>query len=172
MRGPVRLGDILEKVVTSCGQDQSAREKLKQGFKENRIFAVWEDAVGQTMALHARPERIQRGQLIVFVSDSAWLQELQFLKTDIKKKLNKRLGRGTVRDIRFQIGKISKSVNLEKYSDAAVKERSSGLSIIDSRILSEIDRQVQCIKDPGVRESVKRYLIASSTSPVDRKGKL
>ncbi len=172
MRGPVHLGKILEKTIISSGLDQESRERLRQGLKENKIFAVWEDSVGQTVALHTRPENIQRGYLTVFVSDSAWMQELQFLKSEIKKKLNRKLGRGTVRDIRFQIGAISAMQNSDRNTQAEQKEDAAGrLSVIDSGVLAKIDDQVRDINDPGVRESVRRYLIASSISSVETRKK-
>jgi hypothetical protein len=169
--GPVRLGKILEKVIISSGLDKETRDRLRQGLKENKIFAVWEDSVGQTVASHSQPEKIQSGYLTVIVSDSAWMQELQFLKSEIKKKLNQKLGRGTVRDIRFQLGTISAMKNSDRDSAAEQKEAAGRLSVIDSRTLAGIDEQVRDIKDPGVRESVRRYLIASSTSSVERKTK-
>lgn len=171
IRHPVRLGEVLEKVVMSAGHDPKTREKLKQGFKENRIYAIWEDAVGETLAGHAQPDRIQRGYLTVFVSDSAWMQELQFLKSEIKKKLNNKLGRGMVRDIRFQIGNISEKKKPDKGSRSAQKNAAQNLTVIDSSILAEVDEHVKDIKDPGVRESVRRYLIASSVSSVERKAR-
>jgi predicted nucleic acid-binding Zn ribbon protein len=59
----------------------------------------WDAAVGPTIARHARPLRLRRGTLVVGVDGAAWMQELQFLKHELRARLNARLGRPVVRDV-------------------------------------------------------------------------
>ena len=68
------------------------------------IWKVWEEAVGRAVAKNAWPSWIKNGRLIVKVSDPIWLQELKFVEEDIRKKLNRRLGRAAVEKIEFKIG--------------------------------------------------------------------
>ncbi len=50
-----------------------------------------------TIAAHAHPERMKRGVLFVAVDSAEWMQELQFLKHELRERLNARLGRPAVR---------------------------------------------------------------------------
>ncbi len=68
------------------------------------MWGVWKEVVGETVARHARPSKIQKGLLFVSVSNSMWMQELQFLKEMVKEKINGRLGRPVIKDIFFVLG--------------------------------------------------------------------
>jgi len=68
------------------------------------IWRVWAEVVGDTISESARPARIRKGRLRVTVSDPIWLQELNFLESTIREKLNKRLGRTAVKTIDFRVG--------------------------------------------------------------------
>ncbi len=81
------------------------RLPLGRRLREYRVWGVWEAAVGETVAHHARPSKIRQGKLFVAVSDPVWLQELHFLKEPIKSELNRRLGEAVVRDIFFFLEK-------------------------------------------------------------------
>jgi predicted nucleic acid-binding Zn ribbon protein len=88
---PARLGDVL----------RSALERLPeaQRLADHALWAHWDAVVGPTLARHARPERLRRGVLVVAVDSPGWMQELQFLKRDLRDRLNARLGRTVVRDL-------------------------------------------------------------------------
>jgi predicted nucleic acid-binding Zn ribbon protein len=69
------------------------------------IWKVWEEVVGEAISESARPSRIKGRRLKVTVSDPIWLQELTFLESDIREKLNGRLGRTAVEKIDFKVGR-------------------------------------------------------------------
>jgi predicted nucleic acid-binding Zn ribbon protein len=69
------------------------------------IWKVWNEVVGETISESARPTRIRKGRLSVTVSDPIWLQELNFLETTIREKLNSKLGRMAVDKIDFRVGR-------------------------------------------------------------------
>jgi predicted nucleic acid-binding Zn ribbon protein len=71
-----------------------------------RIWAIWEEAVGKAIACHARPSWIKNGCLRVNVSDSIWLQELEYVQETIMEKLNGKLGRNAVQKIDFRFGPL------------------------------------------------------------------
>jgi len=70
------------------------------------IWAVWEDAVGKGIADHTHPVWIKNGCLRVNVSDSIWLQELEYVKETVIEKLNGKLGRTAVQKIDFRFGPL------------------------------------------------------------------
>lgn len=63
------------------------------------IWTEWSDVVGATIARHARPRRLRRGVLVVEVDGVEWMHELQYLKADLRTRLNARLGRAAVREV-------------------------------------------------------------------------
>ncbi len=88
---PTRLGDVLRAALD--------RLPFARRLDDYALWAHWDAVVGPTVALHARPLRLQRGVLVVSVDAAEWMQELQFLKHDIRERLNARLGRAAVRDL-------------------------------------------------------------------------
>ena len=90
-RDPERLGDVLRSVL--AGLPTGA------GLEAWTLWSEWDAAVGPTLAQHARPRRLARGVLVVAVDSSEWMQVLQFLKHDLRARLNARVGREAVRQI-------------------------------------------------------------------------
>lgn len=74
------------------------------GFDDMRIWKLWDSVVGKTIAEHAQPSTIKKGVLVVKVSDSVWLQELEFKAKEIKERLNGKLQSEPIKKIRFKIG--------------------------------------------------------------------
>jgi predicted nucleic acid-binding Zn ribbon protein len=76
-----------------------ARLPIARRLADHALWNEWDAVVGATLAQHARPERLRHGVLLVAVDSAEWMQELQFLKHDLRERLNTRLGRTAVRDI-------------------------------------------------------------------------
>jgi len=85
-------------------------------FDGVRIWKLWDGVVGKTIAKHARPSRIKKGVLMVKVTDSVWVQELEFKAQTIKESLNRKLQREAIKKIRFRVGapQDSKQINNKK----------------------------------------------------------
>ncbi len=123
---------------------------------EHRVFLVWEECVGQTIANNAKPHDIDRGVLLVHVRTPAWSQQLSMNRAELKKKLNKKLGRSVIKDIRFRLGEVK-----DIKPQAKPVEASDPVELSPQKI-REIDEQVEQIKDTDVRKQVKRTLIAAA----------
>ncbi len=78
--------------------------KLPFNPDDARIWKVWDEVTGPAISGNARPLWIKDGKLRVLVSNPVWLQELRFMETEIRERLNTRLGRAAVRKIDFRIG--------------------------------------------------------------------
>jgi hypothetical protein len=72
------------------------------------VWNVWSEVVGEIIAARAEPVRIEDGKLSVRVSDSSWMQELQFLKDEIRTRINERLRALVVRDIYLVLGRVKR----------------------------------------------------------------
>ena len=68
--------------------------------QQNALF-VWKEVVGKRVADNTTAEKIDHGVLMVRTTTPTWRQELQLQKTIIIKKLNKKLGKKVIKDVRF-----------------------------------------------------------------------
>jgi predicted nucleic acid-binding Zn ribbon protein len=88
------LGDALDDLVESLG--------IKKKLREQDVFVLWPEAVGDRIATVAKPARILRGTLFVSVQSGAWRNELSMRKQEIIRRLNELLSEELVNDIKFQ----------------------------------------------------------------------
>ena len=102
-RWPLRYRDLsVAREVTTLGEALRAAFARLPASSELASFPIWtewSDVVGPTIARHARPRRLRRGVLLVEVDGAEWMHELQYLKGDLRTRLNARLGRAAVRDL-------------------------------------------------------------------------
>lgn len=87
--------------------DVLARLDVRDRLSEYRVWRVWNEAVGEILASRTEPLKIENGRLILRVVDSAWMQELQFLKGEIQRKVNGALGAKVVKNIFLVQGEIT-----------------------------------------------------------------
>lgn len=89
--------DLIGKVMTNLG--------LKDRFRQEEVLAAWRGLVGDFIAEHAAPQRLQAGVLYVRVLQPTMHYELDRVwKPKILTKFKERFGARAVREIRFQIG--------------------------------------------------------------------
>jgi hypothetical protein len=93
---PVAVRQVLESVIRPG--DWHTLELRQQ------VRAIWEQAVPERFRAQARLVDLKRHELWVEADSSALLQELQFLKPKILAALEKDLGAGCIRDVRFKVG--------------------------------------------------------------------
>ena len=72
-----------------------------------QVWQVWDRVIGDVIAKNARPAALKGKILLVHVSSSTWIHQLQFLKKEMIAKLNKDLGKSAIGDIKFKIGPLS-----------------------------------------------------------------
>jgi hypothetical protein len=97
-RAAVPVGDVLRDVLQRVDPEQHLRAY--------RIWSFWSDEVGAGIARRAQPAGFRNGILFVTVATHSWMQELQFMKDQIRDRLNLRLGAHLVRDIFFVSGSV------------------------------------------------------------------
>ncbi len=74
---------------------------LETGVKQNTALLIWSEVVGKNIAENTSPEKIEHGTLTVKVENASWRQELVFKKKEIIDKFNSKLGKKTIKEIRF-----------------------------------------------------------------------
>jgi predicted nucleic acid-binding Zn ribbon protein len=65
---------------------------------------VWDSVVGELMARHSRPERIERGKLIVVVPNPTWNSTLQTMEARILQEIRRRCPDLPVDGLRIMLG--------------------------------------------------------------------
>lgn len=88
------LGPALDSLLKHYGLDIR--------MKQYRVLEIWDKAVGSQIAKATKPEKIDRGILIVKVEKAVWRNELSFMKKEIIKKLNKLMQEEIVKEIIFK----------------------------------------------------------------------
>jgi hypothetical protein len=139
------LGDILYAALKKRG--------LAGKLEENNLFKLWPKAVGAKIAAQTCPDGWHTGTLFVKTTSSVWVQQLHFIKEDIRKKINDLAGKAAVREIHFTVGYIPArrdTGRLAVPSRLVLKER-------DKRIIAEC---TETLKDRELAEIVKRVMKA------------
>ncbi|CAH2031593.1 DUF721 domain-containing protein [Trichlorobacter ammonificans] len=134
--------------LISVGLEGSA---LGTRLKELEVWRVWKQAVGAAIAARTRPLRLSGGRLTVLVSGAPWMQQLNFLKEELRDKLNRSLGSDRVTEIIFKAGRIHEPPEEEQ----AVAPLLHPLSPARQR---RIEQQVNELDDPELASLLKRLM--------------
>lgn len=92
--GTKSIGDALEELVENLG--------IGKKLREQDVFSLWDEAVGERIAKVAKPTRILQGTLFVSVKTGVWRNELSMRKQEIMGRLNEILNEEIVKDIKFR----------------------------------------------------------------------
>ena len=81
---PRSLNEVLGKVLRGM--------KVSDESSAMGLFSGWRTIVGDSIADHAVPKRLEKRKLIVEVDDSAWATQLKFLESQIISTLRQHAG--------------------------------------------------------------------------------
>jgi len=137
------------------------RLNLDARMREYAVWGVWDKAVGDAIANQAQPAFVRGGILFVKCSSSAWMQQLHFMKDKIRDELNRLLGKEMVKEIRFQIGAVSRP----HAGEPAVDQQEV---VLDDAERERIDEALRPLEDPEIREIARRIMIKGAS--VNKKG--
>jgi len=113
------------------------------------IHTIWHKAVGEKIAENTLPQTIRKNILFVTVSNSVWMQELQFLKDQIREKINKDLPTLTIHDIRFKIGTVKKTHRTSSQEP---------LLPLNQEEQQDVKKHGAPIKDPALRSAFEAVM--------------
>jgi predicted nucleic acid-binding Zn ribbon protein len=83
-REPVPIGESLSRIIRSLRNDSSDAVSSSQ---MGGVFGRWAEAVGDAVAAHVKPVKLDGTKLVVEVDDPAWATQLRFLETTVKQRL-------------------------------------------------------------------------------------
>lgn len=155
MKKPQPLRSILEQTLKGL--------QLDVPLKTYSIWGAWKEIVGEPISLHAHPCAIRNRILFVEVSHSTWMQQLQFLKPTLLRKIHTYLGEPLIEDIRFKVGKIPRAVTPMK------EQRQGREENLDPRTIQRIEELMENITDAEVKRRFRELLIKSAKVEKSRK---
>ena len=71
------------------------------------IVRLWAELVGDEMARHTSPLRLENGTLFVLADDAAWASEIRWSSQAILTEANDKLGTERVQKIKIRLGPVS-----------------------------------------------------------------
>lgn len=93
---PVPLGELLDSVAPQLGLGAAA--------EAGRVWKLWPEIAGETIAAHAEPTSLRDGVLRVRVDQPAWATELGYLAPELAARLNRALGAAVVSEVKVWVG--------------------------------------------------------------------
>jgi predicted nucleic acid-binding Zn ribbon protein len=90
---PQAVGDVLARFLDRSG--------LASKVEAAAVIPEWEQRVGPGIAAVTEPLRVSEGTLIVAVSTSAWMMELNMMKADLMRHVNAGKKDGRIEQIVF-----------------------------------------------------------------------
>ena len=152
----VPLKEVIDDLFTSSA--------LSLNLDDVKIWEVWDGVVGKRVAKHARPSQINKGVLIVKVTDSVWHHELEFMAETIREGLNSTLRRTAVKKIRFKVGVPQETKQLRKGKTEQGPDRT-----LSPEKQKEMNKVLSRVKDKELRSSLRQFMkVAAKKLPEER----
>lgn len=82
--------------------------KFNLGEESQKLFTIWQEEVGG-LAKHAQIGNFREGKLLVEVDNPVYMQELSAKRKSIMDRVNKRMGKRFIVEVRFKLGKTDRS---------------------------------------------------------------
>lgn len=82
---------------------EDGKSPLSGSFMRWKLWARWKEIVGPTIAASTEPVALQRGCLWLWVKNSTWMQQMHFMREDIRAKVNEKMGNDFVKTLRFTL---------------------------------------------------------------------
>jgi predicted nucleic acid-binding Zn ribbon protein len=101
---PMALSNALDAVVRALSPGTSARAL-------GGVFGGWGDIVGDQIAAHVTPVKLEDGRLVVAVDQPGWATQMRYLHDDVLARINAVLGAGTVNQIDVRVRGAERSSN-------------------------------------------------------------
>jgi hypothetical protein len=128
-----------------------------------RVRAVWPSVVGPQVAARSEPLSLRRALLTVAVADSAWLQELSFLRGELLTRLRERLPDVELKEIRLQVRTGAASIEAAPSPPPPPPQDPLAMPLAPevSDALERLEDPLERIADRDLRRTVRRAFLAN-----------
>jgi hypothetical protein len=138
------IGEVLFSVLKKKG--------MTSKIEENALLKLWPKAVGPQIASKTKPDCLRNGTLFVKTISSVWVQQLHFIKEEIRDKLNQLSGKSAIKEIRFLVGHTF--VKEREEEDASMAKK----SMLNKRDKKMIDECTNALADSELAAILKRVM--------------
>jgi predicted nucleic acid-binding Zn ribbon protein len=142
------MARTMDKLAKTLGKILKARG-MQARLHEYRIGNQWDRTVGPAIARHAQPQGLRAGKLALVVDSPAWMQQLSLMKPELIEKLNRDLGRETVKDITLKLGEVASG-------NKSSPEEELPRPALSAEEREKIEGSVKDIAEPSIREAIRR----------------
>lgn len=112
------------------GLFENGNSPLKGPFLRWKLWKKWPEFVGSSIAAVSEPVGFRNGTLVIWVKNSSWMQQMIFIKEQLKETLNTKLGTQEIQGIQLTLTR-----NLVPLDEGERKE----LSKIIGRVSTELE---------------------------------
>lgn len=96
-RSLTSVADILE------GLFKNKKSVLSDGYFLCQLVSSWKGIAGESIAKMGQPVKVTRQELTISLPSSSHLQEMQFVKEELRRKINQHFPHGKIKRIRLKI---------------------------------------------------------------------
>lgn len=86
------LSDSLTGVVRSLRGSTAGAVPAMSAGAMGGVFGRWTEIVGEAVAAHVQPVKLDGTRLVVEVDEPAWATQLKFLEADLRARLHATIG--------------------------------------------------------------------------------
>ncbi len=133
------------------------RKHLDVELRQYTIWNKWSILVGDRIAAHTQPQHLRKGILTITVGSAAWLNELNFMKTSLVRKINDEVGSGTILGIRLVAGIISRQHPSPPVPNQGDDDDECDLP---PEYLEEVERELASVQDADLYRVIRRARLA------------
>ncbi|MBI4211536.1 MAG: DUF721 domain-containing protein [Deltaproteobacteria bacterium] len=137
----------MAKILSSTIKQHGWTEPMEQ----HRLWSKWTKIVGDAVAAHTSPGKWNRGDVVIYVENASWLQELQYMKVEVLSRIRREFPTHGVRTVRFEVGKVLKSGR----NPGSQEIRSRKLRAEEVEFIGQVAQEV---KDDEMRQIIQRAM--------------
>ncbi|MEW6162101.1 MAG: DUF721 domain-containing protein [Nitrospirota bacterium] len=130
---------------------------IEDGIRLAEIKKDWHNLFNEPLSSHMSPCKLSGGEILLNIDSPVWLQELNFYKEGIIKKLSPY----GVRDVRFRLRTLMTSMSRGRVSTkemSNIKCQMSKIKPLTTDELSFIEDVVSPISNDELKETVQRAI--------------
>jgi predicted nucleic acid-binding Zn ribbon protein len=93
--------EVLQNLLSGKEMSRGSNSHMADQFSRWKLWMNWSDVVGPTTAECCEPVAFHQGVLWLWVKNSTWLTQLNFMSETIKNTINLKYASGMVKEIRL-----------------------------------------------------------------------
>lgn len=138
-------------------------QELASALRPHLAKVHWEGVVGPQVARVTQVEAARNGILFVRVEAGPWFQEMMWLKDDILRRLNAKLGGQVLTEVRFNAGILDKPEDKpETARPAAPTDAELGRVTLSKAAVAQIETTLREITDEALRGRIRGIMLRAA----------